>query len=101
MLVQLKPIISPVRAVFAIATREATLVQLRGEIGEFVRFFYPRTDLWRDHFELNGFEIIPLTVVGTVTARILQFNEVDRLLERQELHELGRYPSPEALAHLS
>ena len=62
------------------------------ESGEFVRFFNPRTDDWRDHFKLDGVEIVPLTKVGYVTARILQFNDVDRLLERQELQTLGRYP---------
>lgn len=63
------------------------------ETGEFVRFFNPRTDHWRDHFELDGVEIVPLTRVGSVTARLLQFNAVDRLLERQELRALGRYPT--------
>lgn len=42
--------------------------------------------------------IVPLTPVGEVTARILGFNHVDRLLERQELQKLGRYPTTEALA---
>lgn len=67
------------------------------ETNEFVRFFNPRQDLWADHFELDGIEIKPRTGIGQVTARILGFNENDRLLERKELFELGRYPSTAAL----
>jgi hypothetical protein len=66
------------------------------ETGEFERFFNPRLDQWHGHFKLDDVTIIPLTNVGQVTARILDFNHVERLLERQELRELGRYPSPEA-----
>lgn len=70
------------------------------ETGTFVRFFNPHADRWHEHFKLDGSEIVPLTKVGVVTAQILQFNEVDRLLERQELQALGRFPSPEAMAQL-
>ena len=71
------------------------------ETGNFVRFFNPRSDLWTDHFNLEDIQIVALTEIGRVTARILNFNHVDRLLERQELQELSRYPSPEALALLT
>ncbi len=67
------------------------------ETNEFVRFFNPRTDRWADHFELDGVEITPLTGIGAVTARILRFNDSEQLLERQELFELGRYPSDAAI----
>jgi hypothetical protein len=66
--------------------------------GQFVRFFNPRIDSWSEHFCLDGITIIPLTDIGEVTARILGFNQLDRLIERQELQGLGRYPSPEAEA---
>lgn len=36
------------------------------ETGTFVRFFNPRTDRWREHFELAGFEIVPLTKVDAL-----------------------------------
>ncbi|MCA9425878.1 MAG: HNH endonuclease [Candidatus Omnitrophica bacterium] len=61
--------------------------------GEFTRFFNPRTDRWRDHFALNGSTIEPLSPIGEVTARILGFNNSERLLEREYLKEIGRYPS--------
>ncbi|MDQ3745082.1 MAG: HNH endonuclease [Acidobacteriota bacterium] len=60
--------------------------------GELVRFFNPRTDSWEDHFELRGARIEPLTEVGEVTARIFEFNTEERILEREELISLGRYP---------
>ena len=64
---------------------------------QFSRFFNPRIDLWANHFRLEGVEIVALTTIGEVTARILDFNHVDRLIERQELAGLGQYPSPDAL----
>src|SRR5947209_3169525 len=60
--------------------------------GELVRFFNPRTDVWENHFKLDGARIRPLTEVGEVTARILVFNGEERILEREELISLERYP---------
>ncbi|PKO23231.1 MAG: HNH endonuclease [Chloroflexi bacterium HGW-Chloroflexi-1] len=70
------------------------------ETGEFTRFLNPRTDHWADHFRLDGVVIKPLTKIGEVTARILDFNNTNRLLERQELIDLGRYSPAPALKHL-
>ena len=64
--------------------------------GEFIRFFNPRTDHWEDHFRLGGPVIEPLTEIGEVTARILDFNDDRRILEREALIGVGRYP-PESL----
>jgi hypothetical protein len=61
--------------------------------GELVRFFNPRRDLWREHFQLDGAIIQTTTDIGEVTARILDFNDPDRILERQILIENDRYPS--------
>jgi HNH endonuclease len=69
------------------------------ERGIFMRFFNPRSDLWREHFQLNDLDLItiePISEIGEVTARILGFNSRDRLLERQELREIDRYPTIEA-----
>jgi hypothetical protein len=71
--------------------------------GIFSRFFNPRKDLWRKHFRLDGSDgisIIPLSNIGEVTARILGFNSSERLLERQMLHEMNRYPTLEALRRI-
>lgn len=69
--------------------------------GEFVRFYNPRTDRWREHFEFRGIRIIPTSAIGRVTERLLQLNHIDRLIERQELHEIDRYPTAQALDYLT
>ena len=69
--------------------------------GQFYRFFNPRIDRWADHFALSEVRIDTLAEIGEVTARILDFNHVDHLIERQELEALGRYPSPDAFALIS
>ncbi len=67
------------------------------DTGDFVRFFNPRTDRWAEHFALReGMRIAPLTDIGVTTERILAFNDSQRVLERQVLHEDGRYPTPSA-----
>jgi HNH endonuclease len=69
--------------------------------GEYTRFFHPRKDLWRDHFALQGTWIEPLTNIGEVTARLLQFNHRDRVLERDTLAAIGRYPSQAAVLYVA
>jgi len=57
-----------------------------------VRFFNPRTDEWSENFRLNpNGEIEFLTEIGEVTAIILGFNNQERIAERKELIEIGRY----------
>jgi len=77
------------------------LGSLEPDTGELVRFYNPRRDRWTDHFRLadDGVTIAPLTPIGRVTVRILGLNLNDRLLERTELREIGRYP-PEAALRL-
>lgn len=67
---------------------------------EFIRFFDPRRDRWMEHFRLDELLITPLTGIGKVTARILGFNSDDRILERQTLMAVGRYPTAEALVRM-
>lgn len=69
--------------------------------GLFCRFFNPRQDAWSDHFELQDVRINPRSDIGEVTARILEFNRVERLLERQAQVFVRRYPSPAALARMT
>jgi HNH endonuclease len=68
---------------------------------QFIRFFNPRTDRWADHFLLEGTRIESITAIGAVTARILQFNVVERLLERQTLQSMNRYPCAAALRRMN
>ena len=60
--------------------------------GDLTRFFNPRIDVWSDHFSLDGVTIQPLTAIGRVTERILRFNALERLMEREALCAIGRYP---------
>ncbi|HEY5871141.1 MAG TPA: HNH endonuclease signature motif containing protein [Candidatus Tectomicrobia bacterium] len=69
--------------------------------GRFVRFFNPRTDRWAEHFTLVGVTIVPLSDIGEVTTRILDFNHSDRLLERQTIQAVDRYPSAAAAARMA
>ena len=69
--------------------------------GILIRFFNPRSDAWREHFQWNEGRIEPLTDIGEVTARLLEFNHPERVAFRKLLVETGRYPSVEALARLN
>jgi hypothetical protein len=68
--------------------------------GEFSRFLHPRLDRWGEHFRLEEAIIQPQTGIGEVTARILEFNHNDRLLERRTLMVVGRYPTASAQARM-
>jgi hypothetical protein len=68
------------------------------QTGEFCRFYNPRVDSWSEHFRLAVFEIEPLTAIGRVTATILALNSHERILEREALMAVDRFPTPSALA---
>jgi len=61
------------------------------ETGAVTPLFHPRTMAWADHFKLDGPRIVPLTATGRATERLLQLNQIDRLLLRKELQAKGRY----------
>ena len=59
---------------------------------EFIRLFNPRTDTWRDHFDINHGELYPLTLIGRATTKLLDLNNPDRIILRQVLMISKRYP---------
>lgn len=59
--------------------------------GELTPLFNPRTQLWNEHFVLEGSDIVPLTPVGRVTVAILHMNDPERTLERERLIQSGRH----------
>jgi len=63
---------------------------------QLVRLYHPRNDRWRNHFQLNGVIIEPLSQIAEATIRILQMNHGDQILERLTLKRRGRYPSEAA-----
>lgn len=69
--------------------------------GQLTRFFNPRTDNWSAHFRMGGARIVALTDIGEVTARILNFNADERLLEREALIRVDRHPTAEAMARIA
>jgi hypothetical protein len=68
--------------------------------GALVRLFNPRIDRWSDHFQLDGSLIQARSEIGEVTISLLRFNDNERIIERQELSRIGRYPNPAALARV-
>ena len=57
-----------------------------------VRFFNPRKHDWHEHFEIKDGLILPRTPAGAATIKILDFNKLERVLERLELIDAGVYP---------
>ena len=57
-----------------------------------VRLFNPRQDKWFAHFEVQNGEILPKTRIGAATIKVLDMNNIDRIILRQGLMEIGRYP---------
>lgn len=68
------------------------------ETDEPALLYNPRTQSWMAHFQLDGPAIIPLTPSGRATVRLLQLNQIDRILLRKELLSTGRYPYQFGLA---
>ena len=60
--------------------------------GQVEPFFNPHRQRWREHFRLDGSVIVPRTPIGRATERLLQLNQIDRLLLRKELLSARRYP---------
>ncbi|HZV04578.1 MAG TPA: HNH endonuclease signature motif containing protein [Gemmataceae bacterium] len=86
--------------VFCNQAKGSDIGSIHWESGEFVRFFNPRSDRWSDHFKLASSRIEGITAIGAVTARILGFNDTERLLERQTLQAIARYPNPTAFRRM-
>jgi hypothetical protein len=58
---------------------------------ELVRFYNPRLDKWDEYFKILNGTILPKNDIGKVTEQIFKFNEIDRLIFRRELIDLGHY----------
>ena len=59
---------------------------------EIVPLFNPRRQIWNEHFRCENAKIEGKTQIGQATARLLQFNVPNRVLERQVLMNQGQYP---------
>jgi hypothetical protein len=66
------------------------------ETGQLTRLFNPRLQKWEDHFQTNGPRIVGLTAEGKTTVEFLRLNSSERVLEREELIRVERYPPLDA-----
>jgi hypothetical protein len=55
------------------------------QTGEIIRLFNPRTDVWEQHFEADGPQVLGKTAIGRATVAVLEMNSPDQLLIRNEL----------------
>ena len=65
------------------AHKGTDLASIDPENGRIVRLFNPRRDDWHEHFQIRAGRIIPLTAIGRVTVRLLQFNRPETVMSRQ------------------
>ena len=71
----------------------ANLASIDPETGVRVFLFHPRRDAWSEHFRLEGAHIVGLTAVGRATARLLKFDDPERVELRSVLRRAGCYPT--------
>jgi HNH endonuclease len=62
------------------------------ENGRITRIYHPRKDNWYKHFEIHeGGEIVAKTNVGAASIKLLDLNNINRIIERLALIEAGVY----------
>ncbi len=71
------------------ASKGPNLASIDPQTKAIVRLFNPRTDLWADHFTLANDEIVGLTDIGRITARLLDMNNPNNVLLRKLLRLSG------------
>lgn len=59
--------------------------------GQLTPLFNPRTQIWSDHFKLDGGRICALTNIGRVTEFLLKLNLAERVEVRETLAKRVRY----------
>lgn len=62
--------------------------------GTIALLFNPRSQAWEEHFAIEGARIIGKTPVGRATVVLLRLNGRTRVIQRQALMDVGRYPPP-------
>ena len=78
------------------ACKGSDLASIDEQTGSIEPLFHPRRDRWTDQFQLVGGRIEPRTPKGRVTARLLRFNDPDRVQERELLVATGSIREPMA-----
>jgi hypothetical protein len=49
---------------------------------DFVRLFHPRLDIWNEHFVYEDCVFYAKTLIGEATIKVLNLNDVNRIIER-------------------
>ena len=83
--------------VFCNRFKGSDIASISSRTGQLCPLYNPRRDVWTDVFKLDVVSIVPLTDVGEVTVRLLDMNAPERLLEREILRRVNRYPIASAL----
>jgi hypothetical protein len=61
--------------------------------GQLVELFQPRRDIWTEHFQINGAEIVGRSPMGRATVDVLRLNLPERVEHRRLLAALGVWGS--------
>jgi HNH endonuclease len=64
---------------------------INNDSDQIIRFFHPRTDIWSEHFQVEEGVILGITAIGQATLTILNFNQIERIILRKNLIEIGVY----------
>lgn len=62
--------------------------------GGVAQIFHPRRDLWSDHFEWKGTQLMGTTPIGRCTIRVLAINAADFRAVREWLARENRFVFP-------
>ena len=57
-----------------------------------IPLFNPRNQDWFEHFETKNGLLIPLTLIGEATIKLLELNQPNKIEERFEMTLAGFYP---------
>jgi hypothetical protein len=57
-----------------------------------IPLFNPRTQDWFEHFEAKNGLLIPRTIIGEATIKLLDLNQLNKIEERFEMTLAGFYP---------
>jgi hypothetical protein len=61
------------------------------ETGDLTPLFQPREQIWLEHFQWNGAELLGLTAVGRTSVQVLNINDRDRVELRKILIAAGLF----------
>lgn len=68
------------------------IASLDPQSGSLVPLFNPRDQIWHEHFEISGVEVLGRTEIGRTTVHFLQLNAEQRLIERSAFIAAGLFP---------